>query len=232
MIVRVDDDAIVLITQPDHAQLACRIMERCVPLAEHPRRPAILHAIAEHDHAWAEVDAAPTVNAATGGIVDFVGAPLGVRQGVWPRTIAGLAADPWAAALVAQHAITAYERFRQADEWQHFFAAMERAREVMQKASGIAPDNLVDDYAFVRLGDLISLAFCTAAGVDLRYGTWTIQTTGPRVVVEPDVFGGETIRFTLAARRLPRRPFRSDDELRAALRQAATTTLHGEVSGP
>ena len=97
-------------------------MERCVPLASRPRREAILHAIGEHDAGWAQEDAAPTVDPVTGGVVDFVSVPVGVRQAVWTRTIAQLADDPWAAALVAQHALFVYDRFRSDAGWMPFFA--------------------------------------------------------------------------------------------------------------
>ena len=114
-------------------------MEHCVPLATRPRRDAILHAIAEHDNGWAEEDAAPRVNPATGQVFDFVTAPASVRQIVWPRGVARLAGDPWAAALVAQHAITVYDRFRPESEWAPFFAEMEAARDEMLRASGLPP---------------------------------------------------------------------------------------------
>lgn len=45
MIVRPTPSGCVLIAQPDHAQLARRIMEHCVLLVENPRRKAILRAI-------------------------------------------------------------------------------------------------------------------------------------------------------------------------------------------
>src|SRR3954463_4207109 len=105
MIVRTYRDRLQLITQPDHAQLARRIMEHCVALADHPRRNAIMLAIAEHDNGWAEPDAAPTVDLSTGRIADFITAPTAVRQGAWPRAVARLAHSPWAAALVANHAV-------------------------------------------------------------------------------------------------------------------------------
>src|SRR5687768_1060872 len=127
MIVCVRHDVLQLITQPDHAHLARRIMERCVPLAVRPRRDRILRAIGEHDNGWAEEDAAPTVNPASGDVADFVHAPLSVRHRVWPRAVARLANDPWAAALVAQHALTVYERFRMDAAWATFFAGMETA---------------------------------------------------------------------------------------------------------
>jgi uncharacterized protein DUF3891 len=231
VIVRSVHGGLQLMTQPDHAHLARTIMEHCVPLAARPRRDAILHAIAEHDNGWTEEDAAPTVNPATGNVVDFVSAPLSVRHAVWPRGVARLADDPWAAALVAQHAVTVYDRFRSEAEWTSFFAAMEAMRGAMLRASGTPLDHLVADYAFVRLADLISLTFCTGWTDEQRFGDWTVQLSGTRVVVTPDAFGGAEIPIEINAREIRNQPFRSDAELRDALSEANTTTLRGEVAG-
>lgn len=231
MIVRVLTDKLVLIAQPDHAHAAGEIMEYCVPLAARPRREEILHAIAEHDNGWAEVDAAPLVDAATGTVLDFVNAPLSVRHAVWPRGVARLADDPWAAALVAQHAITVYDRFRKDPEWDAFFAEMEAARDAMLGESGLTIDELRVDYAFVRLADLISLTFCTGWKEEQRFGDWTVNLSETRVVVSPDPFGGATIPFDIEAREIPNRPYASDAELREAFNAATTTTLHGRVAG-
>jgi hypothetical protein len=230
MIVRSLRDRIQLITQPDHAHLARRIMEHCVPLAARSRRDAILHAIAEHDNGWAEADAAPGVDASNGNILDFITVPLHVRHAVWPRGIARLEDDPWAAALVGQHALTVYGRFRSDRDWTAFFAEIAAARDAMLAASGIPLDDLVADYPFVRLGDLISLAFCTGSADEQRVADWTVQLSGTRVVVTPDVFGGEEIPIEIEARAIPNRPYRSDAELRDALREAAVTTLRGDVA--
>ena len=204
-------------------------MEHCVPLAARPRRDAILHAIAEHDNGWAEEDAAPTVNPTTGTVVDFVSAPLNVRHAVWPRGVARLADNPWAAALVAQHALTVYDRFRSDAEWTAFFAEMEAARGAMLRASRMSLEDLVADYAFVRLADLISLTFCTGWTHKHRFADWTVQLSGTRVVVTPDAFGGTRIPIEITAREIRNQPFRLDAELRDALSEANTTTLRGEV---
>jgi hypothetical protein len=230
VIVRPAPDGVQLITQPDHAHLARRIMEHCVPLAARPRRDAILHAIGEHDNGWAEEDAAPTVNPKTGHVIDFVSAPLGVRHAVWPRGVARLSDDPWAAALVAQHALTVYDRFQSAAEWTSFFAEMEAARDAMLRASRMPLDDLVADYAFVRLADLISLIFCTGWTDEHRFADWTIQLSGTRVVVIPDAFGGLKIPIEIKAREIRNQSFQQDAELRDALREANTTTLRGEVA--
>src|SRR5262245_59328697 len=131
MIVHAAGAVLHLITQPDHAALAGRIMGRWQRLYEAERRGAILHAVEEHDNGWREADEAPTVDEATGRVHDFISAPAAVRQGVWPRGIARIAAEPWAAALVAQHAVTVYDRYREDPAWQDFFRDIESTRDAL-----------------------------------------------------------------------------------------------------
>jgi uncharacterized protein DUF3891 len=230
VIVRPAGDRIQVITQPDHAHVARQVMEHCVPLAPRPRRDAILHAIAEHDNGWAEEDAEPRVNPATGQIFDFVSAPASVRQAVWPRGVARLAADPCAAALVAQHAITIYDRHRPESEWAPFFAEMEAARDAMLRKTGSALADLLADYAFVRLADLLSLTFCTGWTDEQGFAEWSVQLFDTRVVVTPDAFGGSEIPIEINAREIGNQPFRSDRELRDALHSASITILSGVVT--
>jgi hypothetical protein len=229
MIVRPAVSGCVLITQPDHAQLARRIMEHCVSLVENPRRDAILRAIGDHDNGWVVVDAEPTVDVATGDVVDFIRAPIAVRQGVWPRAVAGLADEPYAAALVANHALFAYDRFRGDAEWTAFFEKMESLRAGMLSLSTFSPEQLNADYAFLRLGDLISLAFCTGSTTEQSFRDWTVRLSGPRVIVTPGIFGGAPVTFEVAARAV-RPPFNSDAELRATLGRASTTLIQGEAA--
>lgn len=188
-----------------------------------------MNAIAEHDNGWEEEDAAPTVR--EGKVVDFINAPFDVRHRVWPRAVMRLSDDPFAAALVAQHAITIHERFRGDEEWADFFGEMAMLRNAMVDKGGVRLDELAVEYAFVRLGDLISLSFCTA-GMELQpYGDWSVQCTGSRVVVTPDLFGGRTIPINISAREIANRPYASDQELREELARSKTINLAGEVTG-
>lgn len=231
MIVRTLDNRLQLITQPDHAHLAARIMEHCVELVALPRRAPIMNAIAEHDNGWEEEDSAPIVN--DGKIVDFINAPVDVRHRVWPRAVMRLSEDPFAAALVAQHAITIHERFRGDEEWAPFFGEMAMLRNAMVDKSGARLDELAVEYAFVRLGDLISLSFCTT-GIELQpYGDWSVQCTRSRVVVTPDPFGGRIIPIEISAREIADGPYSSDQELREELTRSKTVSIEGEaVGGP
>jgi hypothetical protein len=206
-------------------------MEHCVPLSTRLRRKAILHAIGEHDNGWTEEDAAPSVNPATGQIVDFISAPATVRQRVWPRGVTRLADESWAAALVAQHAIVIYDRFRADAEWTSFFREMERLRAAMLDASGLPLEELLSDYPFVRLADLISLSFCTGSADEWRFDAWRVRLAGTRVVVTPDAFGGAQFPIEIGMREIPNETYDSDAALRLAFSSARSATLRSVVTG-
>jgi hypothetical protein len=231
VIVRRLADRLQLITQPDHAHLAGTIMESCVGLKAEPRRDAILRAVYAHDNGWLEEDQSPRRNPETGDIIDFVSAPLSVRHAVWPRAIMRLGKDAWTAALIAQHAITVYDRFRPNREWSSFFAGMEAERDARLEISGLSLGDLVADYKYVRLGDLLSLTFCTGWTDEQRFGAQTIRLSGAHVIASPDLFGGMTIPIAIRAQEVQARRFESDATLAATLRAANTIVLHGEVSG-
>ena len=230
MIVRAEGDSLQLIRQPDHAHLAGVIMAHAVALRAHERRRKILRAIVEHDNGWTEEDQTPLFNDTSGGVYDFVTAPLAVRLRVWPRAVARLAAEPWTAALVAQHADTIYERLHSDPAWVVFFDDIRRRRDALLADAGLSFPELLSDYAFVRLGDLISLAFCTGWTDEHRFGDVTVRLAGTRVVVTPDLFGNTVIPIEINARRLPTSRFQSASELQEAWNAASDVTLRGEVA--
>jgi hypothetical protein len=229
MIVRSGDSVVHLITQPDHAALSRRIMEHWTPLAAEPRRASILHAIGEHDNGWREPDENPAL-AADGRVVDFVNAPAHVKQPVWSRGVARLAGNPLAAALVAQHAITVYDRFRADQEWFAFFAEMEASRDRFLARTGLAREPLLQDYTYVRLGDLISLTFCAGWRDEQTYNRWSVRLeASTHAVVTPDEFDAAEIAIDVPALELPDEPFKSESGFRDALAIARRVTLTGTV---
>ena len=231
MIVRPGDSSLYLITQPDHAALARRVMERWTTLNDAVRRTSILHAIEEHDNGWREPDDAPCVDAATGRAHDFMTVPAAVRQRVWPRAVARLTEDPWAAALVAQHAVTVYDRYRPDAEWADFFPQLEALRDLHVRAAALTITELAADYVYLRLGDLISLAFCNRWSAPQKFDRWTVQLEGDRVFVTPDGFDGHDVAIEVPARQVPDVHFPSDAALREALRTAPRVSLSGVVIG-
>jgi hypothetical protein len=231
MIVRRRHDVLHLITQPDHAALARRVMERWVPLHDAERRASILLAVEEHDNGWQDPDSAPMVNA-EGGVYDFIDTPVAIRQGVWPRGVNRLADDdPWSAALVAQHAATVYDRYRPDAAWTDFFPKMEAMRDALIAAAGRASAQLARDYTFVRIGDLISLIFCNEWNEPQSYDQWQFRRDGDRVLVSPDPFAGREVPIAVRAREIPNVRYESDDALQQAFRASPVVTLSGRVVG-
>ncbi len=159
-------------------------------------------------------------------IRDFSSVPAAVRQAVWPRSVADLAAAPWAAALVAHHAITVYDRYRHDAEWLDFFPAMTALRdEHLARAAGELKA-LVRDYVYLRLGDLVSLTFCTGDTAPVSLGPWTIRLAGVHVHVTPNPFAID-LPFAVEAREVPDVPYPTDEALRAAIAAGRSRALEG-----
>ena len=229
MIVRRGAGVLHLITQPDHAALACRVMQHWSSLATAARRRDILTAIEHHDRGWAEADAALTVDPGTATVRDFMAVPAAVRQSVWPGSVAHLAAAPWAAALVAHHAITVYDRYRHDAEWLDFFPAMTALRdEHLARAAGDLKA-LVRDYVYLRLGDLVSLTFCTGTTTPASLGPWAIRLAGAHMHVTPNPFAID-LPFAVEAREIPDVPYASDEALRSAVAAGRSLALEGLVA--
>jgi hypothetical protein len=229
MIARPAGNALHLITQPAHAALARRIMEQWTTggLADHSRRDSILHAVEEHDNGWIEVDAAP-MRTADGHIADFITLPIDDRRGVWPRGVNRLADDPFAAALVAEHSIVIFDRFRSDVDWAPFFAAQAVLRAKYAAEAGVSLEALHRDYAFLRLADLISLTFCNSwTEPQDAFGHHIAGDGADIVLVSPDPFGGVSVSLEIEARLMPNRIYRDGKDLAAAWHDAPTTTLTG-----
>lgn len=230
MIVRAHDQGVLLISQPAHAALAGRIMDHWRPLRREPRSASIRLAIAQHDNGWREPDTTPTLDEA-GRVADFVHIAGPVRQAVWPRGVGRLeATDPWAAALVAQHAVTVYARFRTDPDWLGFFSTMETARDRLAARAGFGEAALRHDYAYVRLGDLISLTFCTGWSEEQSYDGWRVRLEDPqRVSITPGELEPAKLPIAVETIPLPAASFPSRRKLHAALRAAPRQRLTGTV---
>ncbi|MCA1562503.1 MAG: DUF3891 family protein [Acidobacteria bacterium] len=237
MIIQLNGSSQVLITQPDHAALAFRIMRqwRANGFPDAPQHCVVLHAIEEHDNGWREADVAPVVDDVTGRVLDFVSAPDDVRRAVWPRGVERLAARPYAAALVAHHALHVYRRHRSDSHWAPFFTDMEAARDRhLHTAAPLTLDDLLRDYFFLRIGDLASLTFCngwTEIQTDDTGSGYAMRFDGTRLTITPDPFEGREVLLEITARELRTRPFRSASEAQHAFSAAREVVVKGVASG-
>lgn len=238
MIVRDEGSSVVLITQPDHAQLAEVIVAamRTEPILLGSDRESICLATREHDNGWAEVDAEPTIDPTTGYPCDFIAGPAAVKHELWPRGITRVAhMDPRAGALVAQHAMTVYGYRRNEPAWTAFFDTVTSLRnallqriDILSEASLLTFEN---QYRAVRLGDSFSLQFCsgwTDAHETLGYRA---VVDGSTLLISPDPFGGTDVPLRVIGRRIPKRRYHDDADLRAAIAATTPEIVAGHARG-
>lgn len=237
MIVRDDHDTFLLITQPDHAQLAEAIVAAIrtePPLAGAARR-TILLATREHDNGWTEVDALPTVDPATGRPCDFMSGPATVKHELWLRGIARTAkADGLAGALVAEHALTVYGYRRGERAWASFFSTIEGMRDaLLQRLGFTAADRQTFDayYRCVRLGDSFSLQFCNGWTEPATTLGYQAEMHGMTLLIAPDPFAGAAVPLRVVGHRIPARPYRDDAQVRAAIAAATPEIVMGTARG-
>jgi hypothetical protein len=225
---------LLLITQPDHAGAAGVVAERwrADGLPDSPRRDSVLRAVRDHDFGWADADAAPIVDVSNRRVLDFVSAPLEVRQGVWPRSVANLSDNPWAAALVAQHAMTVYDRYRGQRDWDPFFERMTSLRDYMlSRVEHESLESLHADYRFLRLSDLASLAFCNLWDDVQRFAGYEVMFASDVLTIRPDPFDGGEFEISVAARRVPLQAVSSAQQVTDAFSRAPVETLTAVVRG-
>lgn len=248
MIIRDAGSEWLVITQPDHAALAGRLMAawQADGLPDRPTREAVLFATTHHDIGWHEEDADPRVDPVARRPYDFMNLPAEGRQAIWPRAVSALSLrSTYAAALVAQHALTIYRRYAADPTWHRFFAEMEASRDEWYAADR-RPDGssggpldptgadrllFLRDYAIVRIGDLLSLIFCNAWTEPEERDGYRLWLEGGRLQVAPDPFAGATIAFEVPTRRVRAGDYPSDLHWREAIAAAPVERLEGSMSG-
>jgi hypothetical protein len=235
MIVRDDRDAFLLITQPDHAQLAETIVAavRTEAPLDTAARSAILLATREHDNGWIEVDALPTVDPATGRPSDFMSGPAAVKHELWRRGIARAArADVLAGALVAEHALTVYGYRRDDATWTSFFSTIESMRDALVERTGFTDREMFDAYyRCVRLGDSFSLQFCNGWMAPATTLGYEAVMDGTTLRITPDPFNGATVNLRIVGRRIPARRYLDDAHVRSAIAAAIPEIVIGTACG-
>lgn len=108
MLVRDDGASWTAITQPAHALLAAQVAAAWDPAPA----PEVVLGAQQHDVAWTAWDREPPLHADAGRACAFYEAPAGPRLAIWEDVTAEVdAQSPYAAALVAQHAINIHTRY-------------------------------------------------------------------------------------------------------------------------
>ena len=94
------------------------------------------------------------------------------------------------------------------------------ARHSSRRAAQDAVAGLDEDYRFVRMADILSLIFCKGWRQPFDHDGRHISVDANVLTVTPEPFGGARIPLRLAARRIPRRAYASDEDLRSTIAAA------------
>jgi hypothetical protein len=236
VIVRRSGGELALVCQSDHARLAADLLAlfRLPELAVHPRREALLRAVADHDNGWWEVDAAPRIDPATGAPVDFLGVPDALRRELWERGIARFAdADPGRAAQVAAHFLRLFAGRASDPGWSDLLVR-ERDRWVdLADRAGRSAEEIAADDRWVELADQLSLAACCGTHGPVQVAPWRVRVdetaAGLELRLDPFPLAGTTI-VALRERRIEDRRYERDADLAMALAAARWRTTAVRVS--
>lgn len=212
--------SLLVVTQSDHARLAADLlaMMQAPGLECHPRRDALLRAVAEHDNGWWEADAAPRLDPQSGAPVDFRSIDDETRREIWLRGVERHAqAEPYVAGMIVSHALRLLDsRFRPDRSWRPFLDLLTERRQELVEAAGLSLEELLADDSWLELADELALVGATGeAGFldrrDLRAEARADELR-TEVGLDPFPFVGSTT-FELASRHLASRSRGSEVEL-------------------
>ena len=228
VIIRPQQGSLLFITQPDHAAAAADLVQHFEAFATNPRRIEIHLAVREHDSGWHELDRDLVFDSTRGKAHDFMTVPEPLKQCVWPKAVEHVAPrSPYAAALIAEHALFVYSGNRGKPEWDTFFSTMEARRTALLARAGVPLDTLLADYPFLGIADLLSLSFCHCwETARERFGR-SVVCEGAAVTMTPSLLPVTPVPVRVRMRRIPDVSFASHEALREALDRAPAEFLTG-----
>ncbi len=222
-----------LVTQPDHAHFAGRLLAlwRADSLPQHPRREELLFAVREHDNGWREADAAPSLDRGSGRPHSFLDLPAERRIEIWERGTARFASRrPYAALLITRHGRELH-RDRQGDpDWEAFLGLLAERYGELLEATGAGDPAVAADYRWLDLADRLSLAVCNGWERPLTCGRTQARVRGSQLLLEPFPLAGPTT-FRIPCRHIPDRRYAGDADLGGELASARWREFAIQVAG-
>jgi len=247
MIRRDDTDGWILITQYDHAILAGDLMERWgnETFSSPQPRGEVLFAVREHDCGWKEWDSSPKINPENGYPANFMEMESSDQSGIWRRSFESHSDEhPYASALVALHFARFNRKILIKDPSDVNAKLLEGAIDGFvsdklgmehSKPGGI-PREVKINLRLLQVVDIISLALCHGwesmeiADVPVDYGGNSARLVlnsndGFNFTISPYPFSGTTLELRVQARKLVRKSYSGDEDLRRSLGSAPYAAL-------
>lgn len=237
MIRKETDNGWILFNQHDHAKLAAEIMEfwgngdftTFSPFDE------VLFAIEQHDNGWKEWDSHPQVNQGNNYPMNFMEMELDDQHDIWRKCFSNHADEhPYASALIALH----FRKFncKSISKTPSNGKAVEMKNEIdrfIVEKLGLEhfdsvdtlPQDILLNLRFLQIGDIISLTLCHGwnsmkiDNVPTDYDGSSCKMilnsdNGGRYNISPDPFCRDSMEFRIRGRRINRREFESDEQMR------------------
>lgn len=231
----------ILFTQNDHARLAGDIMKHwgnemfsgIEPFGE------VMHAIDNHDLGWIAWDNLPKINESSGYPANFMEMHASEQKEIWSDSFENdYKNHSYSSALIALHFSKLNEKSLMNDpEDKDALELQEKINNLIDSVFDINYTSLMDNnlpadvmtnLKFVQIGDIISLALCHGwkstelleTPVDYEGNTIDMSIKsedGFRYIIEPNPFSREKLDIDITGRRLLKKMFASDEELRIEL---------------
>ena len=255
MIRRESGEGWTLITQPSHAFLSSRIMnfwgnenfESITP------RDEVMVAIREHDCGWEKTDSMADFNPETGYPRNFMEMRTETQFEIWSECFERhLGEYPYACALIALHFSGFNERNISRNPGDRAAVLLKnKIREFLRQSLGIStgegslngylPADVRANLRFLQVGDVISLALChgtrsvTIRDVPINYlGDTTeiilFSEDGLNYRVSPNPFSQKSLHFDVSGRKLEKKSFDEETDLKEAFRCAEGETFDFSIS--
>lgn len=251
MIRRESDEGWVLIAQPDHAFLSSRIMNFWGNEDFETITPGdkVMLAVREHDCGWEKTDSAADFNPENGYPRNFMEMRTESQFEIWSECFERhLGEHPYACALIALHFSEFNERNISRNPSDKAAVSLRnKIRGFLRRNLGIRvgegslngylPVDIRTNLRFLQVGDIISLALChgtrsvTIRDVPVNYLGDTTEISlfsedGFNYTVSPNPFSQDSLRFDISGRKLEKKSFGGEAELKEAFHRA-----DGEIFG-
>ncbi len=255
MIRRKSGEGWTLITQPSHAFLSSRIMNFWgnEHFASITPRDEVMLAIREHDCGWEKTDSVADFNPENGYPRNFMEMRSESQFEIWSECFERhLGKYPYASALIALHFSEFNDRNISRDPGNESAVSLrEKIREFLRQSLGISigegslngylPSDMRTNLRLLQVGDVISLTLChgsrsaTIRDVPINYLGETAEITllsedGLNYTISPNPFSQDSLRLDISGRKLEKKSFSAEAELKDAFRRGSDETLDFSIS--
>lgn len=239
MIRRKSQSGWILFTQNDHAKLAGDIMnfwgnDRFSSIKPFEK---VIHAINNHDSGWINWDNKPKISTQNHYPVNFMEMNSDEQKEIWINSFEDISdGKGYSSALIALHFCSLNEK----STCNSPSELNKKTRDLVTSVFGVGYNSLKDNdlplvvktnLKFLQIGDIISLALCHGwvsnelRNVPINYEDSTKNITlkstdGFKYRIYPNPFSVKKLDVSIMGKRLLKKKFDNDDNLRASLKKS------------